>query len=74
LWMKTSGFDRLEDGMKQAAYEIFDTLILHKQQEEMQAAMQQEQMAQSLGMANASTPQREAPTPDQRMPELPEAT
>jgi hypothetical protein len=67
-WMKTTDWDRLEDGMREAGKVYYDALLQIKQQREMEAQMQQQQMAEGLGMQNAAAPQQASPKPDQRSP------
>lgn len=64
-WMKSHDFRTQAPPVQEAAR-------LHEQQHrklqmeaEMQAAMQQQQMAEGMGMANAARPQNGKPTPDQ---------
>jgi hypothetical protein len=45
---------------------VWDGLIFNEQQEALKQAMQQEQMASGLGLANAAAPQLPAAMPDQK--------
>jgi hypothetical protein len=67
-WMGGSEFERLDPGMQEAGYQIYEALKMIKSKREMDQAMQQTQMAESLGAANAARPQLEKPLPDQPRP------
>ena len=68
-WMKTTDWDRLEDGMREAGKLYYEALLQIQQQRQLEAQMQQQQMAEGLGMSNAAKPQQASPGPDQRAPE-----
>lgn len=64
-WMKSSEYDDLAPPQQEAANTYYDALMqLEAKQRAEQAAAQQE-IAESLGSANAAKPQAPAPTPDQ---------
>lgn len=71
-WMKTAEWDRLDDGIQEAATLYYEALLQIQAQRRMEEQIQQQQQAESLGMENASKPQQAAPKPDERMPALSE--
>lgn len=62
-WMMTSDFDDLPPEGKDAANMYYQALLDLEQQQAMREAMQQQQMAEGLGMANAAKPQGPSPMP-----------
>lgn len=62
-WMKGNEFARLDPGMQEAAYAVYDALTQEQQRRQVQQAVQQTQMAQGLGMQNAAQPQLGKPMP-----------
>jgi hypothetical protein len=72
MWMKTSDFFRLEPGLQEAANLVFESLMMHQQQEQAAALAAQNAQAEQQGMANAAMEQRAKPSPDQRMPDMPD--
>lgn len=67
-WMKTTDWDRLDAAMQHAALVYYQALLALETQQQVRAAQQQQQMAQSLGMANAAKPQTGPQMPS--MPQL----
>jgi hypothetical protein len=55
-WMKTTDWDRLEPAMQHSALLYYQALLSLEQKQAMEAAIQQQQMAEQLGMGNASKP------------------
>jgi hypothetical protein len=55
-WMLTTDWDHLPDPMKQAATVYYQALLSLETSQKIQAAQQQEQIAQAQGMANAARP------------------
>jgi hypothetical protein len=68
-WMKTTDWDRLGPPMQHAALVYYQALLNLEQRQAMQAAIQQQQIAEGQGMANAAkTPDRPM-LPSQRVPD-----
>lgn len=65
-WMKTADWERLPDDQREVAEQIYAALTGIRTQRMIEQQVQQDQMAQALGQANAGKPQQAAPTPDQR--------
>jgi hypothetical protein len=68
-WMKTTDWDRLDPAMQHAALIYYQALLDQKQRKAMQAAMQQQQMAEGLGLANAAKTPGAPMLPSTRAPE-----
>jgi hypothetical protein len=68
-WFKTEEFEMLEPGMQTAAMQVYDGFLMIEAQQQMEAAMQQQMTAESLGMQNAAEPQGPKPLPDRPLPE-----
>jgi hypothetical protein len=65
-YMKTPDFDGQSPEVQEMFNLVWDGLMFLEQQEAMKQAVQQQQMAEGLGMANAAAPQTPAPMPDQK--------
>jgi hypothetical protein len=65
-YMKTPDFSAQPFEVQEMFNLVWDALIFNEQQEAMKQAMQQQQMAEGLGMANAAAPQLPAAMPDQK--------
>jgi hypothetical protein len=64
-WMKSSEYDDLEAPEQEAANAYYDALMQLEAKQRAQQAEAQQEIAESLGSANAAKPQAPAPTPDQ---------
>lgn len=71
-WLKTTDFSSLPEPQQEVGLQMWRGMAQLEQMQQMQAAMAQQAQAEQLGMDNASKPQREAPMPDQRMPDMPQ--
>jgi hypothetical protein len=67
--MKTTDWDRLDPAMQHSALLYYQALLSLEQKQAMEAAIQQQQMAEQLGMGNASKPQGPPDAPEQRKPD-----
>jgi hypothetical protein len=65
-YMKTPSYSEQPPEVQEMFNLVWDALIWNEQQEAMQQAVQQQQMAEGLGMANAAAPQLPAAMPDQK--------
>lgn len=64
-WMKSVDYDELDPPSQEAINAVYDSFLELEAKQQAQAAMAQEETAQSLGMNNASKPQTAPPMPDQ---------
>jgi hypothetical protein len=68
MWMLTTDWDRLPDPMRHCALLYYQAVLDIQQKRQLDAQVQQQQMAEALGQANAAKPQQASPMPDQRQP------
>jgi hypothetical protein len=67
-WMKSTEYDDLPQPSQEAANTYYSALLGIEAKQAAQAAMAQEETAQSLGMNNAARPKSPPPLPDQKQP------
>jgi hypothetical protein len=67
-WLKSQDYDMLPPDLQEAANTYYQQLLSLEQQNAIREAQMQQQMAEGLGMANASKPQKASPSPDQSKP------
>lgn len=68
-WMKTTDWDRLPRESQHMALLVYQAYIGLEQRQQIEEAQRQQQMAESLGIANAAKPQGPPQLPSQSAPE-----
>lgn len=67
-WFQTEEAEHLPPPMQEAANQVYQAILLVEARQQQRAAMQQQAVAEGLGMQNAAAPQGPKPLPDQNAP------